>query len=588
MKRIFSVLFIVTIVIISNINSVFGKEINDKEDWKTISQTITKLDYAPIRQGLSGYDYYDVGFDYNGNPIMWRINNDNSYSVCVSLIDKTKVIKIYEVNQNGTIKGVKSFINEFNCFGGFVKDADGNYYLLFGGDESLGYILIKYDSNCKEIKRLEISKEESDTVVPFDLGTCAIIENNGMIAVLDGRLIDSAKVLLEEEGTDEPFVSSFRHQGSCLFIVDANSMKLLEIETSVASHSFDQDIISDDDNFVFVDRGDAQPRGYLINKYDKLGNYINSCIPFNFKGSVNYNKFGQGFSNGNTYSQYGGIIEIKDKYVLVGTYENTVSDLEDTPRNLFIQYIDKDSLEYENPIYLTNYKLYRNDKSIEIGNPKVIKCDDNHFAVLYDEYSVKGDMARTYNKFLGIKLILIDGNGNIIGRKSIKNDINAQLPYVDKVLYNNDTNSFVWFGVNGADLIKYSIVIDENTNTKVDNELDSDKIKVLLNGEKLYFTQAPIIKYARVLVPMRTIFESMGAEVKWDNETRTIVAKKESTVISIKLGSSKAVVNGKTIELPAPAVIENGVTMVPLRFVSESFGTNVMWDNESRTVTINE
>ncbi|MDO4300873.1 MAG: copper amine oxidase N-terminal domain-containing protein [Clostridia bacterium] len=593
MKKIFFILLIMIIAITGNINIAYSKGLDEKANYKIIRQKITELDYAPIRQGLSGYKYYDVSFDYNGNPMMWCINSDNSYSVCVSIIDRTKTIKIYELNSDGVIKVVNTFTNEFNRFGGFTKDRDGNYYLLFGGDEKLGYILIKYDSNANELKRLEISKKDCDTLVPFESGTCTLIENSGVIAVHDGRLIDSAKLLLEEEGSDEPFVSNMRHQGSCLFMVDTTDMKLIKVETFVASHSFEQDILYDNGNFVFVDRGDAQPRGYLISKYSITGDFINSCIPFNFKGGVNYNKFQQGFSDGNTYSQYGGIIEIKDKYVLMGTYENTVLDLDDTPRNLFIQYIDKNTLEYDEPIYLTDYKLNSDGKSTEIGNPKIIKCGDDQFAIFYDEYSVEGDMGRTYHKFLGIKLILIDGNGNVIASKDVKNDINMQLPYINKVIYNEAINSFDWFGVEGVDLIKYSIITNDNNfgkdsiNKQFENQLNYDKIKVILNGENLNFIQEPIIKYARVLVPMRTIFERMGATVEWNSATSTIFAEKDSTVISVKLWSNKALVNGKTIELPAPVIMENGTAMVPLRFISESFGADVDWDNENRTVTIN-
>lgn len=74
--------------------------------------------------------------------------------------------------------------------------------------------------------------------------------------------------------------------------------------------------------------------------------------------------------------------------------------------------------------------------------------------------------------------------------------------------------------------------------------------------------------------------------ITWDGNTRTVIAKKENTEITLKLDSKQATVNGKTIALDAPACSINGRTMVPVRFVSESLGCEVNWDKNSKTVNI--
>lgn len=113
-------------------------------------------------------------------------------------------------------------------------------------------------------------------------------------------------------------------------------------------------------------------------------------------------------------------------------------------------------------------------------------------------------------------------------------------------------------------------------------------IKVLLNGKELSFEQPPYIKNGTALVPMRAVFEAMDAAVDWNGETQTITAKKDDITIILTLNTSTAVVNGRIISLAAPAELTNGFAMVPLRFVSESLGADVNWDNSTRTISISD
>jgi hypothetical protein len=114
----------------------------------------------------------------------------------------------------------------------------------------------------------------------------------------------------------------------------------------------------------------------------------------------------------------------------------------------------------------------------------------------------------------------------------------------------------------------------------------ASSIKVYINGEQKFFPQAPVIENGRTLVPLRGIFEGLGAVVKWDNGTRSITATKEKTNIYLKIGSKDAKVNGKIVKIDVPAKIINGSTMVPIRFVSESLGAEVSWDAKSNVINI--
>lgn len=111
-------------------------------------------------------------------------------------------------------------------------------------------------------------------------------------------------------------------------------------------------------------------------------------------------------------------------------------------------------------------------------------------------------------------------------------------------------------------------------------------LKVMLNGEYLEFDVQPTITNGRMLVPMRTIFEALGAEIEWNGNTRTVWAMKDETVVAVTIGSSTMLLNGESIPLDAPADLINGRTLVPVRVISESFGADVGWDAPTRIASI--
>ncbi len=110
---------------------------------------------------------------------------------------------------------------------------------------------------------------------------------------------------------------------------------------------------------------------------------------------------------------------------------------------------------------------------------------------------------------------------------------------------------------------------------------------VVYNGEKICFDQLPTIENGRTLVPLRAIFEKIGAEVLWNGETRTVTATKDDVSVSLTIDETTAYKNGAAITLDVPAKIVNGRTLVPVRFVADCFGVSVDWIQETRTVVLN-
>lgn len=111
-------------------------------------------------------------------------------------------------------------------------------------------------------------------------------------------------------------------------------------------------------------------------------------------------------------------------------------------------------------------------------------------------------------------------------------------------------------------------------------------IGVQLDGRTLQFDQPPISVGGRLMVPLRGIFEALQSEVLYSSPTRTIKATKGSTVVELSLGSRQALINGKSVYLDVPADTMGGRTMVPLRFVSEALGAEVKWNGMTRTVLL--
>lgn len=114
----------------------------------------------------------------------------------------------------------------------------------------------------------------------------------------------------------------------------------------------------------------------------------------------------------------------------------------------------------------------------------------------------------------------------------------------------------------------------------------AEPIKVILDGETLDFDVPPAIINDRTMVPMRAIFEALGAEVGWEPSSKTISAVKDNTLVVAIVGDENINVNGEWKTMDVAPVIIDSRTLVPARFVSEALGCDVVWDNNERAVYI--
>lgn len=237
----------------------------------------------------------------------------------------------------------------------------------------------------------------------------------------------------------------------------------------------------------------------------------------------------------------------------------------------------------------------------------VIVCADNS-TPLYDYSSFVGEWHKIdpdgLNGDVPLRIAYVENNNKITfsldnGTSQTREINNNQVKWTENS-YDGSVELTLTFYDDYIHL-QYSRCLEEwyPEITFVSNSCKPHKIttgdySVILNGNKLEFDQAPVMCGDRILVPMRKIFEELGASVEWNNETKVATATKGSTRIYIKIGHpymgicrdiTKSL-EESNISLDTPAILYNSRTLVPVRAVSEALDANVDWDDSAQTVII--
>lgn len=182
--------------------------------------------------------------------------------------------------------------------------------------------------------------------------------------------------------------------------------------------------------------------------------------------------------------------------------------------------------------------------------------------------------------------------------------------FTDETVYSHEKSGFpsavyaenvsflydVTYGTKDGDCVDTQVLaymqeMAKNAKPLIEAPVQEDKkedIKVLVFGKELATDVPAFILNGRTLVPMRAVFEALGATVYWNEDTRTVTAVSGVDVISLEINNPMMTKNGKNITLDVPATIREGRTMVPVRAVSESFGLQVLWDEKGRVVSVVE
>lgn len=155
--------------------------------------------------------------------------------------------------------------------------------------------------------------------------------------------------------------------------------------------------------------------------------------------------------------------------------------------------------------------------------------------------------------------------------------------YVQLYIYTDGTTVFVndIFELNTPLGISF-----EELNAELQKLKSQEAVYLKYNDTILASEQPPVIEDGRTLVPIRFLFEQMGATVDWNGETQTATITQNNTAVAFSIDDTEADVNGQTVSMDVPAKLVNGKTMVPVRFLSENLGYTVDWDGDNRIITI--
>ena len=117
-------------------------------------------------------------------------------------------------------------------------------------------------------------------------------------------------------------------------------------------------------------------------------------------------------------------------------------------------------------------------------------------------------------------------------------------------------------------------------------------ITVVVNGKVLETDVAPKLVNNRTMLPMRAIFESLGAKVTWVDTDQLIFATKDDCLVVLSIGYDKMSVQKSnsvatsSVHLDTAPFIFNSRTLVPVRAVAEALEADVLWDGDTYTVTV--
>jgi N-acetylmuramoyl-L-alanine amidase len=115
-----------------------------------------------------------------------------------------------------------------------------------------------------------------------------------------------------------------------------------------------------------------------------------------------------------------------------------------------------------------------------------------------------------------------------------------------------------------------------------------EAIPLFLNGKALVSTVPAQNIKGTAMVPIRIISETLGAVVGWDDKEKKVSVTKDSLKIEMQLGKKEVVVNGEQLQLTEAPLNVKGTALLPLRFLAEKLGLKVSWNEEARSVNLSK
>jgi len=428
---------------------------------------LSKKNIGDYVNQINSIDYGSQYLDSWGSitsPITTVMDEQSNIHVAVDNGENNR-LTINKYNQELKLQSSISLQRELDKYGGFTLDKQGNIYVLWGQyvkeneKDKVSVIIVKYSNTGTILGKVSYKAGEQSgqgTIRPFENGNSSLKYEDGLLVAFFGRTMFKS-----DDGLN--------HQSSTALYADAETMKEVTLPIPYSSHSFDQKMVFDGKQLLFVDRGDVYDRGFSIEKIDRELKRHNRLVPFYFKmGSAIYQY---------TFSELGGIAVASDGYVLVGSAEKTMtaasaSGKHNESRNLFLQLIAKNFEETEKPIisqgenarfqvdvygrsyqaenegvvWLTNYK---NQKTDNVAHPKVAYMGNNELVLMWENIAIYGGYKST-------SYMVVTSKGEIV-QKPIEL-VGPRLSIGDDIYYRD--GSVYWASDNGQHAILYQLKIN--------------------------------------------------------------------------------------------------------------------------------
>ena len=425
-----------------------------------INKYTLKTDYDVTNSVDKGSGYLST---HAPHPVITTVlGEDGSINVC-SADNASQTVYVYEYSADMTLKKTLRFNYEFEKFGAFTKDSEGNYYLFFAKDleESEkgkdNMIIVKYNGKGEKINSYILNANADaryrDVKIPFKSGTCRMEISGDMLVVHFSR------VMFADTGSDK-----LNHQGSNAFIFNKNDFTSQTqygyfISHSFVSHSFNQYVLPIEDGFLSGDKGDAGPRAFSFSRVLISKKSVYQWNSFRFKGVKGQNP---------TFAQFGGIEKTSSGYIFAGCSEKNdirSDEKHNDARNLLLLTFGKENGypgTTSQPLWITDYP----DKEQNAANPKIVKLVDGIYLLMWEYMTSK--------QYISTIMRLVDENGSALGEE-IK--LAARLNMNDVPRYDRESGNIYWAINNGRrEIVIHSLKVNEKwiTSNWVTNRNEAD------------------------------------------------------------------------------------------------------------------
>lgn len=489
---------------------------------------------------------------------------------------------------DNALLGATAVPMELDTFGGFYAGANYNY-IVFGrenaddSDTAEVFRVVKYDKAFNRLAAAAVTN--CFTYEPFEAGSLRMAEYGNILAIHTAR-----KRYLTSDGN--------RHQSQLTVFVNTDTMTTLNnlgrFQENHVSHSFNQFVRFDGENFAFIDHGDAYPRGVILQKLttdltalapSSMLSYERACL-FEVPGTPGANCTGitiGGFECAE--DNYLVAINSVDQSKVTNYTSYEIEGIDYDERDIILLVCSKDLKKNGSEPEIKQVRLTNYVGEYMLGSrPYLVKLPNDRFLVLWEEFVYNDKWATEPLKYhsilhtsLGLKYVIVNGDGTVVS--DIYSAPEAHLSSdCQPVLLDN--NRVVWFSVElvgeYADLAEMLYDID----------LSSELITISVNGSKVTFDRVPEVINGRTMIPVRAVSEALDADVSWDEATQTVTLTKKNTTVTLAIGSNILYKNGNAVTLDEAARLSGDRTLVPLRAIAEAFDCNVEWDENANAIRI--